>query len=95
MFRASAKNGPRPEEEEETLPTRPGPWAGISAEEFTEHYEYNDYTGNVVPESARQTAAHFRELMAGDGQDGTVLLSMDSQDYTCRLLDLPEAYWTF
>ena len=42
-----------------------------------------------------RTAAHFRELMALDGQEGTVLLSMDSKDYTRRLLDLPEAYWTF
>ena len=33
--------------------------------------------------------------MAVDSQEGTVLLSMDGKDYTCRLLDLPEAYWTF
>ena len=95
-FRAATKKGPRPEEEEEeTLLTRPGPWAGISPEEFAEHYEHNGHTDNVVPESARRTAAHFRELMAADGQEGTVLLSMDGKDYTCRLLDLPESYWTF
>ena len=64
-------------------------------EEFAEHYEHNGSTDNVVPESARRTAAHFRELMATDGQEGTVLLSMDGKEYTCRLTDLPNAYWTF
>ena len=33
--------------------------------------------------------------MAADGQEGTILLSMDGKDYMCRLIDLLDLYWTF
>ena len=60
-----------------------------------EHYDHNGHTDTVVLESVRRTTAHFHELMAADGWEGTILLSMDGKDYTCRLLDLPEVYWMF